>query len=223
MYFLVKVPLHPMAKTFMIIERMFSILQCVLIESLKVVFYYTSCLPNWSLLASLFNVDHFTNLIIPLPKMLDSESKNLWYAGISIQSTMNCSFLEKMSILFNTGCLLFFTMNCVLRFYLIVVKQASPQRECLTSKTEIVACTVNGFGLTLLLFTVSLDDQYTFSRDCLAPNVKYPPPRLSQIVFNLFLLGTNALDLILLVLMVVTIIRAPAVTSTSTTQVRNTI
>ena len=216
-----KVPLHPMAKTFMIIERMFSILQCALVESLKVVFYYTSCQPNWSLLATVFNIDNSNYVVIPLPNMLNAESKSLWYDKILIQPTINCTFLEKTTILFNTGCLLFFTMNCVLRFYLIVVKQASPQRECLTSKTEIVAFTGIGFILTILFFTVSLDDQFTFSRDCLALNVKHPLPRLSKIVYNSFLIGTNAIDLVLLVLMVITIVRAPALASTSTTKVTN--
>ena len=78
-------PLHPMAKTFMIIERMFSILQCALVESLKVVFYYTSCQPNWSLLATIFNIDNSNYVVIPLPNMLNAESKSLWYAEILIQ------------------------------------------------------------------------------------------------------------------------------------------
>ena len=211
-----------MAKTFMIMERMFSLLQCALIESLKAVFYYTTCQPNWSLLASLFNLDQeLDHIFISLPNMHQSNSSmyGLLQSGIWILPTLNCNFLEKMSILFNTGCLLFFSMNCFLRFYLIVMNQANANRDCLTHRSEIMTCTAFGLVMTLLLLLLSMDDQYIFSRDCLALDVKHPPPRLSKIVYNITLAVTNVIDLVLLIVMVITVIKAPA--ATSTTKVRN--
>ena len=213
-----------MAKTFMVTERVFSILQCTLVETLKSVFYYTSCQPNWLLLATLFQSGQdFDYLVIPLKNehYLNNSSHGLLHATILIEPTMNCSFLEKMSIMFNTGCFLFFTMNCFLRFYLIVVKQSSPSKECLTGTPEIVVCTILGFALTLLSFFLSLDDQYVFSRDCLAISVEPPPPRLSKSVYNISLNVINMIDLVLLTVMVVAINRAPTVTSTANVRKRN--
>ena len=208
----------------MVTERVFSILQCTFVETFKSVFYYTSCQPNWLLLATLLQSDLDSDyLVIPLINKLDlhNGSYGLLHAIILIEPTMNCNVLEKLSIMFNTGCLLFFTMNCFLRFYLIVVKQASPSKECLTGTPEIVTCTLLGFALTLMSFFLALDDQYVFSRDCLALTVEPPPPRLSKTVYNIFFNVINIIDLVLLTVMVVAINRAPTVTSTS--NVRKTI
>ena len=207
----------------MVIERTFGILQCAFVETLKAVFYYTSCQPNWLLLATLFQSGQdFDYLVIPLKNKLylNNSSYGLLHATILIEPTMNCSILEKMSIMFNTGCFLFFTMNCFLRFYLIVVKQSSPSKECLTGKPEIVTCTLIGFALTLLSFFLGLDDQYVFSRDCLALTVEPPPPRLSRTLYHISFNVINIIDMVLLTVMVVAIKRAPTVTSTTNVRKR---
>ena len=207
----------------MVTERTFSILQCTLVETLKSIFYYTSCQPNWLSLATLLQSDQdSTYLFISLRdnSYLHNSNRGLLHASILIEPTVNCNILEKMSIMFNTGCLLFFTMNCFLRFYLIVVKQASPSKECLTGKPEIVTCTLIGFALTLLSFFLGLDDQYVFSRDCLALTVEPPPPRLSKTLYHISFNVINIIDMVLLTVMVVAIKRAPTATSTANVRKR---
>ena len=191
-------------------------MQCALVESFKGLFFFTSCQPNWSILAPLFNTDQDGEYLrVSLPKTFNSTGHILEWSHfqILIEPTLTCSFLEKITILFNTGCLWFFTMTCLLRFYLIVVKQASPHQELMTRPSQIIVCTILGFALAFFWFVVALDDQAAFSRACLAPWVERPPIRFSKFVYYIFLIMVNLTDLALLITMVITIRKVPTAPS----------
>ena len=72
--------------------------------------------------------------------------------------------LEKATVVFNTGALVFFTMTCVLRFYLIVIRQPLPYEDTFMRPRYISALTLLGFLFTAFLVVLSWGGQYSYSR-----------------------------------------------------------
>ena len=131
---------------------------------------------------------------------------------LHFQKSLNCSVLEKGSLVFNTAAKVFFTMTCLLRFYLIVVRQSQPQQEILTSQSQIFTVTVLGFAITGLLFSLTLDDQFAFSRSCFAPYEEKIPMGLYGKMYFLIVFLTDILVLVLYIIIVIKVTKIPTVT-----------
>ena len=204
---LAKVPFHPMAKVFSLFERIFSVLQFTLVEIPKGVFYYTSCQPNWFLLAKhIFG----TNQVGKQVNIITSDNVDI-LDTVFIQPTFNCDVLGRIALLFNTAVLVFFFMTCALRFYLIVVKQANTHQETLTRPVQIVSFTLLGIIVTMGLFVLTLDDQYTFSQACLAPDEEQPLPKLSKKLYYSIVGAVNFLVVILYITITIKVKAYPQV------------
>ena len=217
---LIKVPFHPMVKIFSLCERICVLMSCCLTEIPRSVFYYTSCQPNWTKLISIVKSTGHGDFIKILLSDDNLGSNKSAHGGnmldnIFVLPTFNCTVLEKPSILLNTGAIVFFTMTCFFRYYLIVIKQGSPNGDKFTSSTEILKFTILGFAITTSLFALTLDDQYTFSRACLTPLQQQPASRLSKSIYYSILVLNNNVVLILYIIIIFKITKVPSAPSNS--------
>ena len=84
-----KVSFHPMAKVFSLCERILVLFQCGLVETQKVIFFYTSCHPYGSILAP--KSSPIRQAMISMPTNIKS---GLWYESIhlleQVQYAPNC-------------------------------------------------------------------------------------------------------------------------------------
>ena len=134
------------------------------------------------------------------------------YEKLHFEKTLNCSVLEKGSVVFNTAAKVFFTMTCLLRFYLIVVRRSQPQQEILTSQLQIIIVTVLGFAVNGFMFALTLDDQLAFSRSCFAPYEEKIPMGLYGKIYFLIVFLTDILVLVLYIIIVIKVTKIPTVT-----------
>ena len=154
---LTKVPFHPMAKSFSLLEAITRLLYSF-VQMLRVVFYYTSCQPNWSLLLYFaFGVQTQVDvMVIPLLNGIDSResSSQITLDSIGIEPTINCAMISKLSLLFGILSVVFFVLNCILRFYMIVVRATNAHQEALAKPSQIIGFSITGvllpcYGLVL--------------------------------------------------------------------------
>ena len=64
--------------------------------------------------------------------------------------SVNCSVLEKATILFNSGATVFFTLTCILRFYIIVIRKPQGNPEYLPGRSQTFVLTIIGRILDLI-------------------------------------------------------------------------
>ena len=206
-FLLLKIPFHPMVKVFSLCERIFVLCQCSVVEILRSVFYYTSCQPNWTNIFPRIWSNRNGDLIhiIMLTKDTHNLNRNELVDSAYMMPSLNCAVLEKPSLLLNTGAIVFFTMTCFLRYYLIVKNLGSLNHDTLTDSSQITKLTILGFLVTCALTALTFDDQYTFSRACLTPNLPQPPARLSKVIYFLILHLNNFGLLILHIIMIIKI------------------
>ena len=179
-------------------------LQCGFVECLKAIFYYTSCQPNWSMVLPSFLTAN-DSVTISYPRFIVSSEKTsvLDYESMQFDQPPTCSVIGKLSMLFNTGAYVFFTLACFVRFYLIVIKKGQPHQETPNSSHKFILFTLLGFAVTGALFALTLGEHFAFTRTCLAPDTPAPPMgRYATIYFSLVLVD----DIIVLVLYLVIII-----------------
>ena len=221
---MVNVSFHPMAKLFSLLEAKLRFLW-TLVEFLKTMFYYTSCQPNWSLVAKLFNVDNVgDHLKIVLPGQSGSFENNTEMVGdmLFIEPTLNCSVISKFSFLFYTAHLFFFFMTAVLRFYIIMVRGAKNNQETLTRPYQRVLFTLLGVITTSWMYLWRMDDQGAFTLACLLPNEERPPristrteTELESKVFFLSLVALHCVPWMFYMIMAIKVMKAPTITSIS--------
>ena len=205
-FLLLKIPFHPMVKVFSLCERIFVLCQCSVVEILRSVFYYTSCQPNWTNIFPKVWFNRNGDLVhILLTKDTYYLNRNMLVDSAYMMPSLNCAVLEKPSLLLNTGAIVFFTMTCFLRYYLIVKNLGSLNHDTLTDSSQITKLTILGFLVTCALTALTFDDQYTFSRACLTPNLPQPPARLSKVIYFLILHLNNFGLLILHIIMIIKI------------------
>ena len=175
---LTKVPFHPMAKSFSLLEAITRLLFS-LVQMLRVVFYYTSCQPNWSLLLYFaFGVQTRVDvMVIPLLNWIDSRenSSQITLDSIGIEPTINCAMISKLSLLFGMPSLVFFVMSCILRFYMIVVRATNAHQEALAKPLQIIGFSITGVFVALLWFGFAFQFQQPFTLACEVPCMKKPP------------------------------------------------
>ena len=213
-----------MAKLFSLLEAKLRLLW-TLVEFLKTMFYYTSCQPNWSLVANLFNVDNVGDQIkIFLPRQSGSIENDTRIIGyfLFIEPTLNCSVISKLSFLFYTAHLFFFFMTAVLRFYLIMVRGAKNNQETLTRPYQRVLSTLLGVISTSWMYFWRMDDQGAFTLACLLPNEERPPristrteTEIESKAFFVSLVALHCVPWILYMIMAIKVKKAPTITSIS--------
>ena len=171
-----KVSFHPLAKLFLLFERSFVLCQCTLVESLKAIFYYTSCQPNWSLVVPDFiTKESLTVFFYPRKTAVNSAKSAKGYDTISLFQPWNCGVIGSFSMFFNIGAFVFFTMTCFLRFYLIVIKKGQPQQETRNRGLKFACFVLLGLSAQILLYIMTLSEHFAFARTCLAPHSAFPP------------------------------------------------
>ena len=87
-----KVSFHPMAKVFSLCERILVLFQCGLVETQKVIFFYTSCHPYGSILAP--KSSPIWQAMISMPTNVKF---GLWYESIHLLEQV-CSLLKAVKI-----------------------------------------------------------------------------------------------------------------------------
>ena len=199
-----KVSFHPLAKLFLLFERSFVLCQCTLVESLKAIFYYTSCQPNWSLVVPDFiTKESLIVFFYPRKTTVNSAKSEKGYDSISLFQPWNCGVIGSFSMFFNTGAFVFFTMTCFLRFYLIVIKKGQPQQETRNSRLKSAGFVLLGISVQILLYTMTLSEHFAFSRTCLAPHSAFPPlGKVAQIYYLVVLV----IDLVIVFVLYIIII-----------------
>ena len=210
---LAKLPFHPMAKAFSLCERLSCLLQCTLVEIPKGIFYYTSCQPNWRLFLPILEIlQPEVHLNVFLPSKIPEEH-GLEPENIHMESPITCSILEKSTIFFNSSALVFFSMTCCLRFHVILVKQACPDRGVSTNPSMKICFVALGWLICSALFLLSLGDQYAFSRACVAPDEELLPPNLSKKVYYILFASNNLVVAVLYIAIIIRVKKVPTAPS----------
>ena len=162
-----------MAKSFSLLEAITRLLYS-LVQLLRVVFYYTSCQPNWSLLLHFaFGVQTRVDvMVIPLS---NGNSSQITLNSIGIEPTINCAMISKLSLLFGIPSLVFFVMNCILRFYMIVVRATHAHQEALAKPPQIIGFSITGVFVATLWLGIAFQFQQPFTLACEVPCLKRPP------------------------------------------------
>ena len=167
-----------MAKSFSLLEAITRLLFS-LVQMLRVVFYYMSCQPNWSLLLYFaFGVQTRVDvMVIPLLNWIDSRenSSQITLDSIGIEPTINCAMISKLSLLFGMPSLVFFVMSCILRFYMIVVRATNAHQEALAKPLQIIGFSITGVFVALLWFGFAFQFQQPFTLASEVPCMKKPP------------------------------------------------
>ena len=202
-----------MAKVFLLCERAHILLQCVIVEFPKAGYYYTSCLPNLELLIPRFL--HPTQQLELNTRLLCSlmMSNKTCHETLIMDQSVSCIIFEKIGLFLNTGALVSYRMACLLRFYVIVVRPISFHQDNPVRVSLIVKFTTLGFIVTGLLFTLTVDHQFAFSRAFLAPDEEPVPINFyAKIWFSLLFLA-DVVILILYGFIISKVLRTPTVSS----------
>ena len=176
-----KVPLHPMAKSFSLVEAISRLLYCVLVEPIKIFFFFTSCQPNWSLISEVvFGMQPDVLITISLLNENDFRGTHpkALLDRIYIRPITNCSVIPRLSFVFVIPCMVFFFLSCIMRCYMIVVRPL--HQETLAKPTQITGFTLMGMFLSLqftgwiLATQIDGQNQSPFTLACEAPNMFMP-------------------------------------------------
>ena len=99
---LTKVSLHPLAKTFSLMEACSRLLFSFLV-SLRIVFFYTSCQPNWSLVSDVGGQEK-VHMVIPLlnKTTLGTQPTIIYKDSMYMEQSINCVALPILTIVFFT-------------------------------------------------------------------------------------------------------------------------
>ena len=122
---------------------------------------------------------------------------NTCHETLIMDQSVSCIIFEKIGLFLNTGALVSYRMACLLRFYVIVVRPISFHQDNPVRVSLIVKFTTLGFIVTGLLFTLTVDHQFAFSRAFLAPDEEPVPINFyAKIWFSILFLA----DVVFLIL-----------------------
>ena len=186
-------------------EAYSRLLFSLLMPPLKIVYFYTSCQPNWSLVSdAVFGGQEVVHMAITLinKTRLGTQPK-VFQDSMYMEPSVNCAVLPMLSIIFFTPCMVFFVMSCLLRFYIIVARPANPHQETLTKPTQIIGLNLMGILVSflyvgwILSITLLRQNQGPFTQACEAPYVKTDvvPWKKPIYAYSLIVLNTIALTL----------------------------
>ena len=199
---LAKVPLHPLAKSFSLVEACCRLL-FTLLCSLRIVFFFTSCQPNWSLVLDVvFGGQEKVHMAITLidQTKLETQPKVFQETSLYMEPSINCAVLPILGLIVFTPCIVFFLMSCLLRFYIFVARPANAHQRTLVKPTQIIGLNLTGILVSFLfvggILPIMLQNQPPFTQACEAPYVRMTvTPWTKPIVFSLFILNAVALTL----------------------------
>ena len=161
-------------------EAYSRLLFSLLIPPLKIVYFYTSCQPNWSLVSdAVFGGQEEVHMAITLiNKTRLGTHPKVFQDSIYMEPSVNCAVLPMLSIIFFTPCMVFFVMSCLLRFYIIVARPANAHQETLTKPSQIIGLNLTGILVSflyvgwILSITLLRRNQAPLTQACEAPDVK---------------------------------------------------
>ena len=146
---LTKVSLHPLAKSFSLMEACSRLLFSFLV-SLRIVFFYTSCQPNWSLVSDVGGQEKVHMVIPLLNKTTLGTQPTIYKDSMYMEQSINCVALPILTIVFFTPSMVFFLMSCLLRFYIFVARPANAHQESLAKPTQILGLNLTGILVSFL-------------------------------------------------------------------------
>ena len=176
---LAKVPLHPLAKSFSLMEACCRLLY-TLLYSLKIVFFFTSCQPNWSLVLDVvFGGQDEVHMAITLidKTKLRTQPKIFQETSLYMETSINCAVLPILSMIVFAPCMVFFVMSCLLRFYIFVARPVNAHQGNLVKPTQIIGLNFTGILVSFLyvgwILSINLQAQHQspFTRACEASDV----------------------------------------------------
>ena len=176
---LAKVPLHPLFRIFSLLE-VISRLLFSLLESTKIIFFFTSCQPNWSLVSVLVFGDEEMRLQIPLLTVNDLRTHpRILHDDVYMKPTANCGVIPILTITFVAAAMVFFFLGSILRFYIIVARPANSQQETLAKPSQVIALSLMGLLACLLCigwrWSIYKPETTPFTMACEAPDIKAIP------------------------------------------------
>ena len=158
---------------------MFQALFFFIVVSVKLVFFYTSCQPNWSLVSDVvFGGQEEVQMVIPLinKTKLGTQPK-IFQDSLYMEPSINCTALSILNLIFFTPSMVFFLMSYFLRFYIIVARPANAHQETLAKPAQIIGLNLMGIIVSFLyvgkILSTQLQEQNQapFTQACEAPDI----------------------------------------------------
>ena len=187
--------MHLTVKVLLVFESIYRVIECVLVDSLKVTFFFTSCLPKWSILfPEAFVRSYGTETIKNVTLSIGQEVGVVSALEYGFSRSISCRVLALAAFYFNLCALIFFTMTCSVRFYLIVVKKsmATSPGDSTTLKMVMFSACILGHVLAFTHATIialHASKYLAFTKGCTHPEQPFKPDNDVSLMISTSVLG----------------------------------